>query len=97
LYNEKKMMERASILISGRVQGVLFRDFTQRWASSLGLKGWVKNVVGGRVEVLVEGEKDKINQMIGKLRQGPQMARVDDVELEWQEYKGEYGDFRITW
>ena len=90
-------MERASILNSGRVQGVLFRDFTQRWASSLGLTGWVKNMVDGRVEVLVEREKDKIDQMIGKLRQGPQMARVDDVELEWQEYKGEYRDFRITW
>jgi len=61
------------------------------------LAGWVKNVFDGRVEVLVEGEKDKIDQMIGKLRQGPQMAQVDDVELEWQEYKGEYSDFRITW
>jgi len=91
------MMERAKIFVSGRVQGVLFRDFTQRWASSLGLTGWVKNLFDGRVEVLVEGEKDKINQLIGKLREGPQRARVDDLVLNWEEYKGEYSGFHITW
>ncbi|MBD3413921.1 MAG: acylphosphatase [Candidatus Aminicenantes bacterium] len=90
-------MERARLMISGRVQGVLFRDFTQRWASSFELKGWVKNLPDGRVEVLVEGDKDKINRLITKLRKGPQMARVDDIDLDWREYKGEYSDFRITW
>jgi len=91
------MMERAKIFVSGRVQGVLFRDFTQRWASSLGLTGWVKNLFDGRVEVLVEGEKNKINQLIGKLREGPQRAQVDDLVLNWEEYKGEYSGFHITW
>lgn len=90
-------MERARIYISGRVQGVLFRDFTQRWASSFRLAGWVKNLSDGRVEVLVEGERDKIDQLISKLRQGPQMARVDNIDIDWEEYKGEYSGFHITW
>jgi len=90
-------MDRARIYISGRVQGVLFRDYTQKWASSLKLTGWVKNLPDGRVEVSVEGEKDKINQLINKLRQGPRMARVDDVNIEWEEYRGEYSGFHITW
>ncbi|HZX11414.1 MAG TPA: acylphosphatase [Acidobacteriota bacterium] len=91
------MMERARIFISGRVQGVLFRDFTQRMASSLGVTGWVKNLPDGRVEVLAEGEKSKINQLIKNLRQGPRMARVEDLDVEWEEYKGEYSGFHITW
>jgi len=90
-------MERARIFISGRVQGVLFRDFTQKRASSLGVTGWVKNLPDGRVEVLAEGEKDKINRLIEKLRQGPRMARVEDLDVKWKEYKGDYSGFQITW
>ncbi|MBW1933376.1 MAG: acylphosphatase, partial [Deltaproteobacteria bacterium] len=51
------MEARAHIFVSGRVQGVFFRDHTQRWASSLHLRGWVRNLRDGRVEVLVEGNK----------------------------------------
>ncbi len=91
------MMERVRIFASGRVQGVLFRDFTQKWASSFGLTGWVRNLPDGRVEVLVEGKRDKIDQLVDKLRQGPQMARVDHIDMNREEYRGEYSDFRITW
>ena len=91
------MMERARIFISGRVQGVLFRDFTQRRASSLGVTGWVKNLSDGRVEVLAEGEKDKIIELMENLKRGPRMARVEDLDVEWEEYKGEHSGFHITW
>jgi len=90
-------MERAKIFISGRVQGVLFRDFTQRRASSLGVTGWVKNLPDGRVEVLAEGEKDKIIELMENLKRGPRMARVEDLDVEWEEYKGEHNGFHITW
>jgi len=90
-------MERAKIFISGRVQGVLFRDFTQRRASSLGVTGWVKNLSDGRVEVLAEGEKDKIIELMENLKRGPRMARVEDLDVEWEEYKGEHNGFHITW
>jgi acylphosphatase len=91
------MKARAHIFASGRVQGVFFRDHTQRWASSLGLSGWVRNVWDGRVEVLAEGEKDKIEALISRLRQGPPLARVDNLEVNWMDYTGEFKDFRITW
>jgi acylphosphatase len=91
------MKARAQIFVSGRVQGVFFRDHTQRWASSLGLTGWVRNVWDGRVEVLAEGEKDKIEDLISRLRQGPPLARVDNLEVNWVDYTGEFKDFRITW
>jgi acylphosphatase len=90
------MESRAHIFVSGRVQGVCYRDFTQKWASSLHLTGWVKNLYDGRVEAVVEGEKEKIETLINKLKEGPSLSRVENTELIWEEYTGEYKDFRIT-
>lgn len=91
------MEKRAHIFVSGRVQGVFFRDHTQRWASSFGLSGWVRNLYDSRVEVVVEGEKEKIEGLIAKLKQGPPMADVTYVEITWEEFRGEFEGFRITW
>jgi len=90
------MNTRAHIWVSGKVQGVFYRDNTQRWASSLGLSGWVKNLPDGRVEVLVEGKKDTIESLERKLKEGPPLSRVDFVRTEWEDYRGEFLDFRIT-
>ncbi len=91
------MVKRAHIFVSGRVQGVFFRDHTQRWASTLGLSGWVRNLYDGRVEAVVEGEGENIEELIAKLKQGPPMADVTKVETTWESYKGEFDGFRITW
>jgi acylphosphatase len=91
------MKARAHIIVSGRVQGVFFRDHTRRWATSLGLTGWVKNLWDGRVEALAEGEKENIEGLISHLKQGPPRAQVDSVEVTWEEFKDEFCDFRITW
>lgn len=91
------MDARAHIFVSGRVQGVFFRDHTRRWASSFRLTGWVRNLWDGRVEVLVEGKKERIESLISRLREGPPMAHVEKVEVNWEEYKDEFNDFRITW
>lgn len=91
------MNARAHIFVSGRVQGVFFRDHTRRWASSLDLTGWVRNTMDGRVEVLAEGDKDRIENLISRLKEGPPMAHVENVEVDWEEYRGEFIDFRITW
>ena len=88
---------RAHVFVSGRVQGVFFRDHTQRWASSLSLTGWVRNLHDGRVETVVEGERKKIEGLIAKLKQGPPMADVSNVEISWEDSKGEFDGFRITW
>jgi len=91
--------KRARIFVSGLVQGVFFRDHTRRWASSLGLSGWVRNLADGRVEVMAEGPEKNVRDLISFLGQGPPQARVEDIELEWELYQGEFSDFRIlrTW
>lgn len=91
------MKARVQVLVSGRVQGVFFRDHTRRWAGSLGLTGWVRNLPDGRVEVLAEGEKDRLDDLLGRLKQGPPMAEVADLEVSWENFKGEFADFRIAW
>ena len=91
------MKKRAHIFVSGRVQGVFFRDHTQRLANSLNLTGWVRNLRDGRVEVLAEGDKENIEDLIKGLKQGPPLARVKKVDVEWGDYKGEFEDFRITY
>jgi acylphosphatase len=91
------MKARARIVVSGRVQGVFFRDHTRRWASSLNLTGWVRNLSDGRVEALAEGDKEDIEKLAARLQEGPPLAHVDNVEVEWEDYKGDFKDFRITY
>jgi len=91
------MKARAHILVSGRVQGVFFRDSTKRWAGSLGVTGWVKNLRDGRVEAVAEGDEEDIKKLISRMREGPPMAEVKEVDVTWEEYKGEFEDFRIAW
>lgn len=76
--------------VSGRVQGVWFRASTQEEAKMLGLTGWVRNMPDGRVEVLACGDREKLSQFSHWLRQGPELARVDDVvneEVPWEEFE----------
>jgi acylphosphatase len=91
------MKARVHIYVSGRVQGVFFRDHTQKWAYSLGLTGWVKNLYDGRVEAMIEGEKEKAESLIQKIKEGPPFAQVNDVEEHWEEFQDQYSDFKITW
>jgi acylphosphatase len=90
------MKGRAHIFVSGWVQGVFFRDQTQKWATSLHITGWVRNLKDGRVEAIAEGEKESIEDLIGQLKQGPSLARVENVEVSWEDYKGEFKDFKIV-
>lgn len=88
---------RAHLLISGRVQGVFYRAFTREMASYLGLCGWVRNLPDGRVEAIFEGNKDMIEEAIRRCYSGPPGARVDDINVNWEEYKGEFQDFGIRY
>lgn len=89
------MRARFHGIVSGRVQGVAYRYFAQRWAGALSLSGWVRNLPDGRVEVLAEGEKEVLEVFTERLREGPRMAVVDDLELSWEAPAGESGGFRI--
>lgn len=91
------MKARVHIFVSGRVQGVFFRDHTRRWADSLGLTGWVRNLRDGRVEVLAEGAKDRLEDLTAWLKQGPPLAEVQNIEISWEDFRGEFADFRIAW
>ena len=89
------MMRRAHVFVLGRVQGVSFRWHVVKWASGLGVNGWVRNLRDGRVEAVIEGEGKNVEALIEKLRAGPSWAQVEDAEVHWEEYRGEYSDFRI--
>ena len=69
-------------VITGRVQGVWYRDFTRREARSLGLRGWVKNLPDGSVEARVAGPRGKLDELKERLYEGPPLGRVDGIAEE---------------
>jgi acylphosphatase len=87
---------RAHFRVTGSVQGVGYRYFTFRHARRLALKGWVRNMSDGRVEVLAEGPSDVIQNLAGLLADGPRGSKVTEVDLEWKPWSGEFEDFRIS-
>jgi len=90
-------MKRVHLYISGLVQGVFFRANTKERAISLGLTGWVRNLPDGRVEVVAEGEEEKLKELVKWCHKGPPAARVKMVEVSWEEYHGEFEDFQIRY
>lgn len=91
------MKVRAHIYVNGRVQGVFFRSETQEEAIRHNATGWVRNLPGGRVEAVFEGEKDQVNALIEFCRRGPSGARVSKVEVSWKDYTGEFKGFKICY
>ena len=73
------MIKSIYFRVSGRVQGVFFRASTRNKARSLSLQGWVRNCVDGKVEGMAQGEPDNLEQLIAWLKEGPELARVDEV------------------
>jgi acylphosphatase len=74
--------ERAHVFVSGRVQGVSFRDATRSQAEQLGLSGWVRNTQDGQVEAVFEGDPDTVQQMVEWCRSGPSSADVEDLSVD---------------
>jgi len=87
---------RAHVFVSGRVQGVNFRWYTQRKAEELGLTGWVRNLWDGRVEAVFEGEAQAVQRAVNWCHVGPPSAHVDDVEVSYEGPTGEFSRFRVT-
>ena len=85
----------AEITVSGRVQGVGYRFFTERAALSHGIKGWSMNLPDGRVMLDIEGEKKDADLFIEELNKGPSMARVTDVSVIWKPALDRYNNFFI--
>ena len=93
------MPQKARILlhIYGRVQGVFFRAETQQKALGLGLTGWVRNNSNGSVQIVAEGEKDKVEELVTWCEQGSEAASVDNLDTNWLPYSGEFEDFTIKY
>ncbi|MEA2090045.1 MAG: acylphosphatase [Thermoproteota archaeon] len=91
------MKVRAHVLVSGRVQGVFFRSETQHEARRRNVTGWVRNLPDGRLEAVFEGEKDGVEKLIEFCNRGPPMGRVTNVEVRWENYKGEFEAFRVRY
>lgn len=91
-----KDVARARLFVSGRVQGVFFRAFARDEALRLGLKGWVRNLPDGRVEILAEGDPGRLKELEAWCWQGPPYARVTGVEVRPETVKeGEFTSFEI--
>ena len=86
---------RAHVTISGRVQGVCYRQGTFQKAVELGLTGWVRNLKNGRVEAIFEGEENLVEEMLEWCKEGPTMARVTHVEVDKHTCLNDFTDFRI--
>jgi acylphosphatase len=88
---------RAHVYVTGRVQGVFFRGETVKFAERLGVCGWVRNLSDGRVEALFEGDKEQVEKAVGFCRQGPPGAHVLNLDVKWEDWKGEFLDFKIKY
>ena len=89
-------MYKIRVMISGNVQGVFFRISTQDKARELKLTGWVKNIFTNAVEILAEGDREKLSLFTGWLQLGPPNATVDKISIEWEEsLDKEFSSFEI--
>ena len=85
------------VIITGKVQGVGFRNFTQLNARQLGINGYAKNLPNGTVEVVAEGDKAQLDALVALLKKGPRYARVDSLEIDERPFTGEYESFGIRY
>lgn len=91
----KPPFARLDVLVIGRVQGVGFRYFALQKAMELGLDGWVANVDDGSVRCVAEGPRERLETLLGRLREGPASAIVERVSEAWMPATGTLGPFSM--
>lgn len=89
-------MDQVHLVVKGRVQGVFFRRSTQEKAKELKLVGWVKNLKDGNVEILAQGDKNKLEELVAWANEGPAESHVREVQTLWQPCTKEHDDFEIV-
>ncbi len=87
---------RCRAVVSGRVQGVFYRDSCQRVASGLGVRGWVRNRSDGTVEIVAEGRREAVDALLDWCREGPPRAHVVGITVTDEALAGERG-FRVRY
>lgn len=90
-------LARVHVYVEGLVQGVGYRFFTVRVARALGLRGFVRNLDDGRVEVVAEGDESSLRQLLEELSIGPSGADVEDLDVKWEKPTGDFKDFTILY
>lgn len=90
-------MKRIRIIISGKVVSVFFRYFIYENANKLNIKGWVRNTQDEKVEALLEGDLQSIQELIKLCKNGPKNAIVDDIDIRYEKFTGEFQDFEIKY
>ena len=89
--------QRIRILVSGKVQGVFFRQALKVVAKKNNVSGWVRNLKDRHVEAILEGNIESVNLVIEWSRMGPANSRVDDVEVSIEEFKNEFSVFEVLY
>ena len=90
-------MKRHHLIVSGRVQGVFYRDFARREAEKLDITGYVKNLSDGNVEIVAEGTDEALKKFISICKKGPLMAFVKNVEMKEEPATGEFDGFDVRY
>ena len=85
------------VIVKGRVQGVFFRDYTQKKALHYRLTGWVRNLPDGSVETLLCGEKEMVSAMLAWLKQGSPHSRIDSIIVDDIDINKEFTTFEIRY
>ena len=89
--------QRVRIFVTGKVQGVFFRQALKVMAKKNNIFGWVKNLKDGRVEAILEGDEEKVNRLVEWSYRGPANARVEDVEIRNEKFMGEFSKFDVLY
>ena len=92
-----KPQSRLFAIVEGRVQGVGFRYFVAEEAAKQNATGWVRNRRNRTVEVMAEGDRPHLENLLAALQNGPPAAHVIHVKHNWEEATGEFRNFRIKW
>lgn len=91
-------LRRVHVFLTGRVQGVSYRAWTQKQALQVGVKGWVMNLPDGRVEAVLQGAPQAVAALLENMRKGPPAAQVEKVEVRDEQPKpGEFTDFQVLY
>jgi acylphosphatase len=89
--------QRIRIFVTGKVQGVFFRQALKVMAKKNNVSGWVKNLKDGRVEAVLEGDDEKVGRLVEWSHGGPANARVEDVEIRNEKFTGEFSKFDVLY
>ena len=89
--------QRIRLFVKGKVQGVFFRQALKVMAKKKNVTGWVRNLKDGRVEALIEGDDLSVNSLVEWAHGGPANARVEDVEIKNEKFKGEFSKFEVLY